>query len=123
MDNVIRPTFGSRAPRSGSSAGSGPGSNPDSGPGARAEPPVPVESRPLRLLGQAGGYQVGLIEDADGPEGPVLKVVLGHASGAVVEAVAVMPPTPEGAVDAEMVGLAVLRALEIVGEDRGPGIA
>jgi hypothetical protein len=107
MDNVIRPTFGSRAPRT----------------GTRSEPPGPPESPPLRLLGRAGGYRVGLIADADGPEGPVLRVVLGAESGDAVEAVAVMPPTPEGAVDAEMVGMAVLRALEIVGAGGGPGIA
>lgn len=111
MDNVIRPTFGSRGPRSGS------------GPGTRPEPPAPAETHPLRLLGHAGGYRVGLVEDADGPEGPVLRVVLGPESGDAVEAVAVMPRTPEGAVDAEMVGMAVLRTLEIVGERDGPGIA
>ncbi|AWN36944.1 hypothetical protein [Methylobacterium radiodurans] len=104
MDNVIRPTFGQRAPA----------------PAARSEPPA--AAHPLRLLGQAGGYRVGLVEDAEGPEGPVLRVVLGPETAAEVEAIAVMPLTPEGAVDAEMVGMAVLRTLEIVGEG-GPGIA
>lgn len=104
MDNVIRPTFGSRAPH----------------PGTRSGPPAPI-AHPLRLLGHAAGYHVGLIEEAEGPEGPVLRVVVGPEAGDAVEAVAVMPRTPEGAVDAEMVGMAVLRALEIVGE--GPAIA
>jgi len=108
MDNVIRPTFGSRAPRS----------DPRPGPAAPTE-----TAQMLRLLGHAGGYRVGLVEDADAPEGPVLRIVLGPETGEVVEAVAVMPATPEGAVDAEMVGMAVLRTLEIVGEGHGPGIA
>lgn len=107
MDNVIRPTFGSRSPRS----------------NARSGPPAPDAVRTLRLLGHAGGYRVGLVEDAEATEGPVLRVVLGAEAGDVVEAVAVMPATSEGAVDAEMVGMAVLRTLEIVGEDGGPGIA
>ncbi len=112
MDNVIRPTFGSRTSQAGSRSG------------PRSGAPAPTEAaQVLRLLGHAGGYRVGLVEDADAPEGPVLRVVLGPEAGEVVEAVAVMPATPEGAVDAEMVGMAVLRTLEIVREGGGPGIA
>ena len=101
MDNVIRPTFGRKA----------------------AEPAGPVREaeHPVRMLGQAGGFLVGLIEDADGPEGPTFKLVVGPHPGSTVEAVAVMPATPEGRIDAEMAGMAVLRTLELVADWDSPG--
>jgi hypothetical protein len=103
MDNVIRPNFGRKAPVS--------------------QPPAREDEHALRMLGQAGAYLVGLIEDETGPEGPTFKVVVGPNPGDTVEAVAVMPATAAGRVDAEMVGLAVLRTLELVAEQDEPGIA
>ena len=99
MDNVIRPTFGRKAP----------------------EPPAPAreDAHALRMLGEAGGFLVGLIEDETGPEGPALQVVVGACGGDTVEAVAVMPATPAGRIDAEMVAMAVLRTLELVAEPDG----
>ncbi|GJD58807.1 hypothetical protein [Methylobacterium dankookense] len=103
MDNVIRPNFGRKAPE--------------------PQPPAHEDEHALRMLGQAGAFLVGLIEDEDGPEGPSFKVVVGPCPGDTVEAVAVMPATPAGRIDAEMVGMAVLRTLELVAEQDAPGIA
>lgn len=103
MDNVIRPTFGRKAPE------------------PRAHPRE--DEHELRLLGQAGGFRVGLIEDETGPEGPSFKVVVGPCPGDTVEAVAVTPATQAGRIDAEMVGMAVLRTLELVADGTSPGIA
>lgn len=98
MTNIIRPNFGNR--------------------GREAEPsefaPSEEEHQPLHVYGTAAGYIVALLEDARGPEGRALKVVIGPASGNVVETVAVMPATDAGRVDADATAMAVLRALEIV---------
>ena len=100
MSNVIRPTFG--APR-----------------GAASEPavtPASPEARyePLRVYGIAAGHIVALLQDDAAPEGPVVKVVVGPEGGNTVEAVAILPATPEGEADADMAAMAVLRALEVL---------
>ena len=100
MSNVIRPTFG--APRE---AASEPAVTPAS-PEARYEP--------LRVYGTAAGYLVALLRDDAAPEGPVVKVVVGPDGGNSVEAVAILPATPEGEADADMAAMAVLRALEVL---------
>ena len=71
----------------------------------------------------AAGYLVALMEDARGPEGHVLKVVVGPAGQNLCEAVAVMPATEEGRVDADASAMAVLRALEIVEQGDAPASA
>lgn len=97
MDNVIRPSFGAR-PRSPSS-----------------EAPVYEGSyQPLHVYGQAAGHLVALIEDASGPEGLVLKVVVGPAAGNSIEAVAFFLASDEGRIDADATANAILRALEVV---------
>lgn len=107
MTNIIRPIFGSRT--------------------REAEPPEAPdpheEYQPLHVYGTAAGYLVALMEDARGPEGRCLKVVIGAASKNTIEAVAVMPPTDEGRVDADMAAMAVLRALEIVEQGGAPASA
>ncbi|MCJ2006100.1 hypothetical protein [Methylobacterium sp. J-092] len=95
MSNVIRPTFG------------------------RQPQPVDAESdeaayQPLRVYGEAAGHVVALVEDPDAPAGAVLKVVVGPLSGNIVEAVAVLPRTEAGEIDAELVGMAVLRTLALM---------
>ncbi|GBU16477.1 MULTISPECIES: hypothetical protein [Methylobacterium] len=107
-DNVIRPVFGTKRPP---------------GPAAPAAGPERASSfRPLQVFGEAAGHLVGLVRDEAGPEGPVLRVVIGPLSGDSVEAVSVHPVTPEGETDAGAAGMAVLRALEIL-ERGGPRIA
>src|SRR4051794_33228707 len=98
MSNVIRPDFGSKR-----------NSEPSSGDGQVVEA--------LCIYGEEAGYRVGLVQDDSEPEGPVLRVFVGLAAGNDVEAVAVLPPTPEGRVDADAIGLAILRTLEIIARD------
>ncbi|CAO4162633.1 hypothetical protein [Methylorubrum populi] len=104
MTNIIRPNFGSRS---------------------REEEPAEIapseeEFQPLHVYGTAAGYIVALVEDARRPEGRAIKVVIGSYSGNVLEAVAVMPATDAGRVDADATAMAVLRALEIVEQGREP---
>ncbi len=104
MSNIIRPNFGSRS--------------------REAEPSDPAdpgdEYHPLHVYGTAAGYVVALLEDNRGPEGQALKVVIGPAAGNTIEAVAVMPDTDEGRVDADTAAMAVLRALEVVEQSSAP---
>lgn len=104
MSNVIRPTFG--APSTARTA---------------AEPSSTVSAdagRQPRLYGQAAGYRVGLLRDEEGPEGRTHRVVVGALETNEIEAVAVVPATRDGEVDAERIAMAILRTLEIV-EERG----
>lgn len=104
MTNIIRPTFGGRS--------------------RGAEPPAATDAdeeyQPLHVYGTAAGHVVALLEDTRGPEGRVLKVVVGPATGNTIEAVAVLPATDEGRIDADMTAMAVLRALEIVEQGNAP---
>ncbi|MCJ2054191.1 hypothetical protein [Methylobacterium sp. J-070] len=91
-DNVIRPAFGTpRAPRE----------------PASAQPP-------LRILGTGAGHRVGLIRDPAAEEGDVFRVVVGPEDEAVVETVALLPAAEGAEVEAERIGLAILRTLEVV---------
>lgn len=105
ISNVIRPTFGARP-------------KPDNAPPTVASV---TELRALRHFGQAAGYEVTLVQDEDTRLGPVFKVVVGPSDGRVVEAVAILPATPEGDADAEVVGMAILRTLELM-ETTGRGV-
>ncbi|GJE30738.1 hypothetical protein LDDCCGHA_0907 [Methylobacterium oxalidis] len=102
MSNVIRPEFG-KARR------------------AEAQPDTRRAAEALCLYGEEAGYRVGLVADESEPQGPVFTVFVGALGSDEVEAVAVTPATPEGRVDADAIGLAVLRALEIVGRGSEPG--
>lgn len=107
MTNIIRPNFGGRS--------------------READPPEPAgaqdEYQPLHVYGTAAGYVVALLEDTHGPEGRALKVVIGPASGNMIEAVAVTPATETGRVDADAAAMAVLRTLEIVEQGSAPASA
>ena len=104
MTNIIRPNFGGRS-REAEMA---------------ASVEVPTEHHPTHVYGTAAGYVVALLEDADGPEGRAFKVVVGLATGNTIEAVAAMPATDEGRIDADTAAMAVLRALEIVEQGSAP---
>jgi hypothetical protein len=92
MDNIIRPTFGQ--PR-----------RPEQQPETR------VEVLTQRVYGEAGGCRVCLVHDEAAAEGDVYKVVAGLVVDDEVSTVAILPATPEGEVDAEIVALAILRTL------------
>jgi hypothetical protein len=82
------------------------------------------EVKAVCIYGEEAGYRVGLVEDAGGPEGLVLKVFVGEIGSDEVEAVAVVPSTQAGRIDADAIGAAICRTLEIVaGTGDGPGEA
>lgn len=105
MDNIIRPNFGK--PR------------PEESPDERR-----VQVVTQRVYGEAGGCRVCLVHDEDAPEGDVYKVVVGFLTDDEVSTVAILPATPEGDTDAEIVALGILRTLAMI-EARadGPGVA
>jgi len=92
MDNIIRPTFGQ--PRR-----------------TEPQPETRVEVLTQRVYGEAGGCRVCLVHDEAAAEGDVYKVVAGLVVDDEVSTVAILPATPEGEVDAEIVALAILRTL------------
>ncbi|SFL71225.1 hypothetical protein [Methylobacterium pseudosasicola] len=96
-DNVIRPTFG--APRV--------------APAPERTEPDP-EQPPLRLFGAAAGHRVGLIRDPAAQEGDVFRIVVGPEDEEAVETVALLPATTDAEGEAERIGFAILRALEVV---------
>ncbi|WP_264048096.1 hypothetical protein [Methylobacterium flocculans] len=99
MDNIIRPTFG--APRR-----------------TAQTDDQRVQVLTQRVYGEANGCRVCLVHDADAPEGDVYKVVVGFLSDDEVSTVAILPATPEGDTDSEIVALAILRTLGMI-EARG----
>ncbi|TXN22446.1 hypothetical protein [Methylobacterium sp. WL9] len=108
MSNVIRPTFGARP-------------KPEDVPPTIASV---TELRAVRHLGQAAGYDVAMVRDEDTKQGPVSNVVVGLEAGSDVDVVAILPGTQEGEADAEVVGMAILRTLELLETTgRGPEIA
>jgi len=92
MDNIIRPTFGQ--PRR-----------------TEPQPETRVEVLTQRVYGEAGGCRVCLVHDEAAAEGDVYNVVAGLVVDDEVSTVAILPATPEGEVDAEIVALAILRTL------------
>ncbi|MCJ2135336.1 hypothetical protein MKK69_14960 [Methylobacterium sp. J-026] len=94
-DNVIRPAFG--AVRRPAPAGQ-----------AEADPP------PLRVFGTGAGHRVGLIRDRAAAEGDVFRIVVGPEDAPFVETVALLPATAEAEAEAERIGFAILRTLEVV---------
>ena len=105
MSNVIRPTFG----------------------GVRRDEPQPEDLQVMDVIciyGEEAGYRVGLVQDDSGPEGLVFRVFVGEIESDEVEAVAVLAPTPQGRIDADAIGMAILRTLDIIGSTLdGSGVA
>jgi hypothetical protein len=92
-DNVIRPTFGARRP---------------------SVPEPEIAQPPLRILGTGAGHRVGLIRDPAAEEGDVVRVVVGPEDEALIETVALLPAADGAEAEAERIGFAILRTLEIV---------
>ncbi|MCJ2125328.1 hypothetical protein [Methylobacterium sp. J-077] len=101
-DNVIRPTFGARRNAAPVHRTEAERTAPDS------EPP------PMRLFGAAAGHRVGLIRDPAAQEGDVFRIVIGPEDEEAVETVALLPAGPDAEAEAERIGFAILRALEVV---------
>ncbi len=101
MDNIIRPTFG--APRR-----------------TAQTDDQRVQVLTQRVYGEAHGCRVCLVHDADAPEGDVYKVVVGFLDADEVSTVAILPATPEGDTDCEIVALAILRTLGMIEAHREP---
>lgn len=99
-DNIIRPAFGT--PRRPAPAGPEPAGS------------EPVDQPPLRVLGIGAGHRVGMIRDPAAQEGEVFRVVVGPEDELGVETVALLPATGDAEAEAERIGFAVLRALEVV---------
>lgn len=94
-DNIIRPAFG--APR------------------RPAPAELEVADQPfLRVLGTGAGHRVGLIRDPAAQEGDVFRIVVGPEDEPEVETVALLPATADAEAEAERIGFAVLRALQVV---------
>ena len=68
----------------------------------------------VHVFGEAGGCRVSIIHDETDPVGDVLKVVVGEVGSDEVEAVAVLPASIDGKREAVIVGLAILRTLEMM---------
>lgn len=102
-DNVIRPAFG--VPRTAA---------PASGPEPAQEHLQDSLDASLRILGAGAGHRVGLIRDPSAAEGDVVRVVVGPEDAPVVETVALLPATADAEAEAERIGFAILRALEVV---------
>ncbi|KST60944.1 hypothetical protein AO398_11575 [Methylobacterium sp. GXS13] len=98
-DNVIRPTFGT--PR-------------NAAPPERTDPDADAELPPLRLFGAAAGHRVGLIRDTAAQEGDVFRIVVGPEDEQAVETVALLPAGADTEGEAERIGFAILRALEVI---------
>ena len=106
-DNVIRPAFG--VPRTAAPAS---GSEP-----AQEHLQDSLDAslqNALRILGAGAGHRVGLIRDPSAAEGDVVRVVVGPEDAPVVETVALLPATADAEAEAERIGFAILRALEVV---------
>lgn len=79
-----------------------------------------VEARPsahqvCRVYGEAQGFQVGLVVCPINPHGATLKVVVGAPDTADIVTVAVVADAPEAEAEADRIGGAVLRALQVAG--------
>ncbi|GJD49551.1 hypothetical protein OPKNFCMD_2282 [Methylobacterium crusticola] len=92
MSNVIRLDF--RAPR---------------GDGVRLVFDILYE------YGAAAGYRVLLIRDDTEPHGATYKVVVGDVRDVEVDVVAIEPYTVDGRFDANLIGAAIVRTLEVIG--------
>lgn len=71
---------------------------------------------PLQVYGTAVGHFVALIRAKSEEAVQTLQLIVGQERGEVAEAVAILPDTAEGEVDAEAMAHAILRTLAIVRE-------
>lgn len=95
MDNVIRPDF-RRASKAGCS-----------------EHRASRAARYVKTYGEVGPYAVSLVRDSSGAQGDVYQVVI-DAPGGLIGPVGVEPATADGMFDADRIGMAVMRTLELL---------
>ena len=107
MDNVIRPDFqrAAKAQTSRSPAKAQAG-----------EPWTPRASGPVQYIktyGEVGQHAVSLVRARSGPQGGVYQVVIDTPQGQIGP-VGVEPATEDGEFDADRIGMAVMRTLELL---------
>jgi len=100
MDNVIRPDF-QRAARARAR------SNETRAPRAAST------AQYVKTYGEVGLYAVSLVRDRSGSRGDIYQVVI-DGPGGQVGPVGVEPATADGMFDADRIGMAVIRTLELV---------
>ncbi|KMO42963.1 hypothetical protein VQ03_09610 [Methylobacterium tarhaniae] len=103
MDNVIRPDF----QRAAKTRGDHP---------RKARTGARVQY--VKSYGEVGHHAVSLVRDRSAPEGDVYKVVI-DTLGGQMGPVGVEPATPDGMFDADLVGMAVIRTLELLARRSG----
>ncbi len=112
MGNVIRPDF-QRAAKDPAKR------NPDRARGEARKPGrAGSPAQYVRCYGEIGTHAVSLVRDRASPEGDVYAVVIDTPDGQIGP-VGVEPATPDGLFDADRIGLAVVRTLELLA--RRPG--
>ncbi|KMO34927.1 hypothetical protein VQ02_18125 [Methylobacterium variabile] len=107
MDNVIRPDFRRAAETRGSDPRKVRGGD---------------TAQHVKLYGEVGHHAVSLVRDRSSPQGDVYKVMI-DTPGSRMGPVGVEPATPDGLFDADLVGLAVLRTLELLAQRSDSGVA
>ncbi len=102
MDNVIRPDFqrAAKAP---------PRARADDAGTARTGGPVQY----IKTYGEVGQHAVSLVRARSGPQGGVYHVVIDTPEGQIGP-VGVEPATKDGMFDADRIGMAVMRTLELL---------
>ncbi|MGF3027039.1 hypothetical protein ACQVP2_30005 [Methylobacterium aquaticum] len=103
MDNVIRPDF-QRAAKATAGETKAP----------RAAGPVQY----VKTYGEVGPHAVSLVRARSGPQRGVYQVVIDTPHGQIGP-VGVEPATKDGMFDADRVGMAVIRTLELLAERSG----
>ncbi len=108
MDNVIRPDFQRAAKARVGKARAGDARKPG------AQPPMQY----IKTYGEVGAHAVSLVRTRSGLRGDVYHVVIDTPAGQVGP-VGVEPATDDGMFDADRVGMAVIRTLELLARRSG----
>ncbi|TGE02357.1 hypothetical protein [Methylobacterium nonmethylotrophicum] len=109
MDNVIRPDF-----RRAATIRAGKDRDAKHREAKRRASPAQY----VKSYGEIGHHAVSLVRERSSPQGDVYKVVIDSLGGRS-EPVGVEPATPDGLFDADLVGMAVVRTLEILAQRSG----
>ena len=102
MDNVIRPDF-QRAAKANTQPKSGEARAPRTGGSVQY----------IKTYGEVGQHAVSLVRARSGPQGGVYQVVIDTPHGQIGP-VGVEPATEDGKFDADRIGMAVMRTLELL---------
>ncbi|OAS27204.1 hypothetical protein [Methylobacterium platani] len=103
MDNVIRPDFQRAAKARG---------------GERKASCTAPAAQYVKTYGEVGHHAVSLVRDRSSPQGDVYKVMI-DTPGGQIGPVGVEPATADGMFDVDLVGVAVVRTLELMAQRSG----